>query len=134
MIRKTGKSAANPKKAIPKTAQQSIPIEILHKDGIFQNGNIFSKTWRFSDINYKVASDAEQEEMFLAHGAILNALPTDATAKITVYNRQIENNIFKKMDAPVSNKKYKIYILELEELLSDKMAQSNNIVHDKYIT
>lgn len=131
---KIPKSAAKQKRRTPKTAQQSIPIDILYKDGIIQTGNVFSKTWRFSDINYKVASDAEQEEMFLAHGAILNALPTDATAKITVYNRQIENNIFKKMDAPLSNKKYRIYILELEELLSDKMAQSNNIVHDKYIT
>lgn len=90
--------------------------------------------WRFSDINYEVASNADQEEMFLAHSAILNGLPTDATAKISIYNRQLQHNIFKKMTAPLSNEKYAEYTKELGELLSDKMAESNNIVHEKYIT
>ena len=90
--------------------------------------------WRFSDINYEVASNAEQEEMFLAHSAILNGLPTDATAKISIFNRKIQNNTIEKIIVPVSDERYKKYIKELEELLSDKMAESNNIVHEKYIT
>ncbi len=107
---------------------------MIYKDGIFKSGHIFSKTWRFSDINYEVASNADQEEMFLAHSAILNGLPTDATAKISIYNRQLQNNIFEEITVPLSNAKYRIYTKELEELLSDKMAESNNIVHEKYIT
>ena len=133
LLRKT-KRVKKPKRKIPKTVQQSIPIDVIYKDGIIQSGRTFSKMWRFSDINYEVASNAEQEEMFLAHSAILNGLPTDAVAKISIFNRQLQNHSIEKMTVPTSNKNYKEYAKELEELLNDKMAESNNIVHEKYIT
>ncbi len=123
-----------PRRKIPKSAQQSIPINAIYRDGIFRCGNTFSKTWRFTDINYKVASNSEQEEMFLAHGAILNSLPTDARAKISVYNRQILHITLEKMNAPLSDKRYYEYQCELEELLNNKRAESNNIVQEKYVT
>ena len=133
LLRKT-KRVKKPKRKIPKTVQQSIPVDVIYKDGIIQSGKTFSKMWRFSDINYEVASNVEQEEMFLAHSAILNGLPTDAVAKISIYNRQLQNNAIEQMTLPAANDKYKEYAKELEELLNDKMAESNNIVHEKYIT
>ncbi len=122
------------KRKIPKTVQQSIPVDVIYKDGIMRAGHLFSKTWKFSDINYEVASQSDQTDMFLAHGAILNGLPTDATAKISVYNRELHHEIIRKMTAPVKDGGYAVYTKELEELLGDKMAESNNIVHDKYVT
>lgn len=133
LLRKT-RRVKKPKRKIPKTVQQSIPIDVIYKDGIVQSGRTFSKMWRFSDINYEVASNAEQEEMFLAHSAILNGLPTDAVAKISIFNRQLQNHSIEKMTVPTSNENYREYAKELEELLNDKMAESNNIVHEKYIT
>ena len=133
LFRKT-KQIKKTKRKIPKSVQQSIPIDVIYRDGIIQSGHIFSKTWCFSDINYEVASNAEQEEMFLAHSAILNGLPTDAAAKISIFNRQIGNTAIEKIVIPLSNDKFKEYTKELEELLSNKMAESNNIVHEKYIT
>ena len=50
---------------IPKSVQQSIPINKVYKDGIFQVGGKFSKTWRFFDVNYKVASPEKQMELFM---------------------------------------------------------------------
>lgn len=134
MLLKRTKRVKKSKRKIPKTVQQSIPIDVIYKDGIIQSGRTFSKMWRFSDINYEVASNAEQEEMFLAHSAILNGLPTDAVAKISIYNRQFQNNAIEQMTLPAANDKYKEYANELEELLNEKMAESNNIVHEKYIT
>ncbi len=122
------------KRKIPKTVQQSIPIDCIFRDGIFRYGRIFSKTWRFSDINYEVASQADQEEMFLSHSAILNGLPTDALVKISSYNRQLVNSVFEQMAQPKTGIGFATYTHELEGLLSDKMAESNNIVHDKFIT
>lgn len=97
-------------------------------------GRIFSKTWCFSDINYAVASDNDQLQMFLAHSAILNGLPTDAIAEITIYNRQFHNKYFEQMTTPSDDKNYLKYAHELNGILCDKMAESNNIVHEKYIT
>ena len=33
---------------IPKSAQQSVPIQRIYTDGIIQAGGKFAKTWRFS--------------------------------------------------------------------------------------
>lgn len=120
------------KQKIRKTVQQSIPIDRVYRDGIFQYGKIFSKTWRFSDINYKVASAADQEEMFRAYSAVLNGLPTDGDIKITIYNHRIGNEAF--IDLTSARSEYSVYAKELSELLKNKMSESNNIVQEKYIT
>ena len=114
--------------------QQSIPIDRLYKDGIFKCGYAYSKTWRFSDINYAVASDDDQLQLFLAHSALINGLPTDAMAKISVFNRQLSRAVLSSLATPNGEENYKLYANELTEIFSDKMADSNNIVHDKYIT
>ena len=101
------------KRKIARTVQQSIPIDAIYKDGIFRTGRLFSKSWKFSDINYAVASDDDQLQMFLAHSAILNGLPTDAMAEITIYNRQLHNKVFEQITTPSDNPNYKKYTQEL---------------------
>ena len=130
MLFKRTKRTQKAKRKIPKTVQQSIPVDVIYKDGIIQSGRIFSKTWRFSDINYEVASNAEQEEMFLAHSAILNGLPTDATAKISIFNRKIQNNAIEKIIVPVSDEKYKKYILK--KMHANKILDINFRDKSKY--
>ena len=122
------------KRKIPKTVQQSIPIDKLYRDGVFKCGHIYSKTWRFSDINYAVASDDDQLSMFLAHSALINGLPTDAMAKISIFNRQLSKEVLSSLATPNGEERYNIYAKELGEIFADKMADSNNIVHDKFIT
>ena len=41
---------------VPKTVQDLIPISKIYADGIFLCGKRYTKTWRYTDINYKVAS------------------------------------------------------------------------------
>ena len=36
---------------VPRTAQQTIPIDTVYEDGIFRMGTRYSKTYRFVDIN-----------------------------------------------------------------------------------
>lgn len=69
---------------VPRSVQDVIPIRRLWPDGIFQVGNKFSKSIRFSDINYAIASKADKTEMFLEYSELLNALDTGATTKITI--------------------------------------------------
>ena len=41
---------------VPRKVQDVIPVRRIWPDGIFLVGNKFSKTYKFSDINYLVAS------------------------------------------------------------------------------
>ena len=122
------------KRKIPKSVQQSIPIDRVYRDGMFRCGHKYTKTWRFSDINYAVASDDDQLTMFLAHSALINGFPTDAMAKINVFNRQLSHKVLSSLAVPNDEADYTVYANELSGIFSDKMADSNNIVHDKFIT
>ena len=72
--------------------------------------------------------------MFLAHSALINGLPTDAMAKISIFNRQLSKEVLSSLATPNGEEQYNIYAKELGEMFADKMADSNNIVHDKFIT
>ena len=57
-------------------------------DGIFQFGTKYSKTIRFSDINYAIASKEDKPPVFLGYSELLNALDTGSTTKITINNKR----------------------------------------------
>lgn len=59
---------------IPRSVQQSIPIQRIFRDGIWQSNGKFTQTWRFADINYSLASHDDQVEMFRSYCAVLNSL------------------------------------------------------------
>ena len=79
---------------IPRSVQQSIPIQRVWQDGIWQVNGRFSQTWRFADINYSLASYEDQRDMFTSYCGVLNSLPTDAVTKITIHNRRLNSSDF----------------------------------------
>ena len=83
---------------VPKSVQQAIPIQRIWPDGIFQQGTKFSKTYRFTDINYYIASKDNKTEMFLDYSELLNSLDSGISAKITINNRRINKEEFEKAD------------------------------------
>jgi hypothetical protein len=80
--------------AVPKKVQDLIPIKCIWPDGIFRVGNKFSKTYKFSDINYMVASREDKESMFLTYSELLNSLDSGATTKITINNHRLNRADF----------------------------------------
>lgn len=59
---------------IPNGVQDVIPIRKIYDDGVFQVGDDkFSKTYKFTDINYAVASREDKETMFLEYSELLNS-------------------------------------------------------------
>ena len=48
---------------IPKKVQDLIPIQTIWNDGIFKTDNKYSKTYRFTDINFQVASETDKQSM-----------------------------------------------------------------------
>ena len=120
---------------IPRSVQQSIPIQRIFRDGIWQSNGKFTQTWRFADINYTLASHEDQEDMFRSYCAVLNSLPTDATTKITINNRRLNGTDFQK--SVLMREKgdgLDVYRQEYNAVMSEKSAASNNLVQDKYIT
>ena len=132
-------SAANrseqDKFTIPRSVQQSIPVKRIYGDGIWQVGRKHSRTWRFTDVNYAAASEDDQRGIFLSYGGVLNSLPTDAAAKVTIINRRLnpvdfERSILMKERGDGLDE----YRRESNRILTQRAAESNNLVQEKYIT
>ena len=119
--------------AVPRKVQDIIPVRSIWTDGVFMTGkNKFSKMWRFTDINYAVASRDDKAGMFLGYSELLNSLDSGCTAKITINNRRLnmldfeDRILLKMMGDPLD-----VYRKEYNDMLTDKATGSNAIIQDK---
>lgn len=121
---------------VPKSVQDIIPVKAIWEDGIFLVGkNKYSKSFKFLDINYAVASKEDKEAMFLDYSELLNSLNAGATTKITINNRRINKLDFEKTillkDADDELDKYR---KEYNQMLISQAKNANEIVQEKIIT
>ena len=120
---------------VPRKVQDVIPIRRIWKDGIFQVGGRFSKTYQFTDINYLVASREDKEQMFLAYSELLNSLDSGATTKITINNRRLNRaNFEQSILMPMRGDACDVYRREYNQMLLNKATGANSIIQEKYIT
>ncbi len=121
---------------VPRNAQDIIPIKVIYDDGIFEvQKNKYSKSYKFIDINYAVASHEDKEAMFLNYSDLLNSLDNGATSKITINNRRInrvdfEKTILMKKQGDMLDK----YREEYNNMLLEQAKGANGIIQEKIIT
>ena len=107
---------------VPKGVQDVIPVVAIFDDGIFKVGkDKYSKTYRFTDINYAVASREDKEAMFLEYSELLNSLDSGATTKLTINNRRLNRLDFEKtILIPETGDELDVYREEYNKMLLDK--------------
>ena len=122
--------------SVPKSVQDTIPIRRLWPDGLFQFGGKFSKTVRFSDINYAIASKEDKTSMFLGYSELLNAPDTGSTTKITINNKRLNRHNFEQeILIPPQGDHLDGGRSEYNAMLLDKVTDSSNsMVQERYVT
>lgn len=107
---------------VPKGVQDVIPITAIYDDGIFRVGkDKFTKTFKFTDINYAVASNEDKKEMFLAYSELLNSFDSGATTKVTINNRRLNRVDFERsILIPLRGDELDVYRKEYNEMLLEK--------------
>jgi hypothetical protein len=149
----------------PQTVYEAIPIKEIYEDGIFVVGNpavraenrvvrfmkgllaklgfrrkgekpqTYSKTFRFDDINYAIASKEEQEGIFLEYSELLNSLDSGAASKLTVNNRRINKSDFEKcILMPMDGDRLDEFRREYNQMLIDKISGGSGMIQEKYVT
>ena len=120
---------------VPRKVQDVIPIKRIWNDGIFLVGSKYTKMYRFTDINYLVASREDKESMFLSYSELLNSLDSGATTKITINNHRINKRDFEEaILMPMREDGLDVYRREYNQMLLDKATGGNGIMQEKYIT
>ena len=59
------KSEEKERFTVPRRIQRTVPVRKVYGDGMFLCGKKYSKSYRFSDINYRISSDEDRRSMFL---------------------------------------------------------------------
>lgn len=120
---------------VPKSVQDTIPIKKFWSDGIFLVGNKYSKTFKFTDINFQMASAEDKRGMMEHYAELINSLDPAATTKITINSRRVlQSEIRDNILLPDIDDELKIYRDELNDFLKMRAAGSGGFQQEKYIT
>ena len=118
---------------IPRSVQQAIPIKSIYEDGIFQVGrNKYSKTFKFTDVNYAIAGQEDKERMFLGYGSILNLLDCGSYPKLTIINRKLNKIDFdNKIKLKLEDDNLTKYRKEYNKILAENSIDSKNTLQEQ---
>ncbi len=121
---------------VPRSVQDAIPIRRIWPDGVFCFGSTYSKTIRFSDINYAIASKEDKTAMFLGWSELLNALDAGSVTKITINNKRVDRQDFERtILLPAQGDGLDGYRKEYNDMLTGKVTDtSNSVVQERYLT
>lgn len=126
----------NEKFSIPHSVQQAIPIQTIWKDGIFCVGkDKYSKSYKFTDVNYAVASQEDKQGLFLSYQSLLNYLDPEATTKLSVSVRRMNHEEFEQMALiPPAGDGLDHYREEYNRVILDRVEGANGMVRELYLT
>ena len=120
---------------VPRRVQDLIPIKCIWNDGIFKVGNRFTKSYKFTDINYYVSSREDKESLFLKYSELLNSLDSGATTKITIYNHKpCKSALESAVAIPLAGDELDKLREEYNRIMLEKAMGANGVMQEKYIT
>jgi len=120
----------------PRSTQQALPISRACEDGIFRVGRSqYSRTWKFSDINYAVAGREDKEALFYRYSDLLNACDVGAVTKLTILMRRLNRADFEReILIPERGDALDEYRREYNSFLLAKTTQANSMVRELFVT
>ena len=80
---------------IKRTTQNAITYEAMMQDGICYLGDdLYSASIQFTDVNYQIARQEDQESIWLKYMEILNSLGTETGIQLLIHNHQVDKEDF----------------------------------------
>ena len=122
---------------VPMSAQQTIPYVEMRKDGICKvNSRLYTKTVRFSDINYQLAQNDDKTAIFENWCDFLNYFDSSIFVQLSFINQRASLNEFKKaINIPQQQDDFNDIRTEYSDMLQNQLVKGNNgLIKRKYIT
>ena len=129
--------AAQKNDGIPRTTQQSIPFDRMFQDGICRVGaDYYTKTIQFQDINYQLAQQEDQTEIFEDWCSFLNFFDSSVHFELSFMNMATDAEKFEKSIAiPHQPDGFNEVRDEYTGMLKHQMEAGNNgLTKTKYLT
>ena len=137
--KKTDKSGKKkpPKPAVPRTAQQSIPMQRMFEDGTCRvKPNYYTRTIQYQDINYQLAQQEDKTAIFEEWCSFLNFFDSSIKFELSFVNMATDSTEFEKsIRIPFQKDGFDDVRAEYSRMLRQQLAKGNNgLTKTKFIT
>lgn len=124
------------KSSLPRSVQQSIPYIDMYPDGICKvNERFYTKIIQFGDINYQLAQDEDQENIFAKYCDFLNAFDDTVKIQFLFQNQTADiEDLQNYIDIPFKKDDYEDIRTEYSSILHSQLEKgTNGFINVKYI-
>ena len=119
----------------PRSTQDLIPVDAVYPDGMFlSNGGVYSKSYRFSDINFDIADGPEKEDIIREMRALIKACTQSEVSQITIVNRHINRELLDRLRYPDTGDGQDALRRELNGILESQAGRGTGIMQERYFT
>ena len=138
MAIKKDKEKESPKQAKKnvQSVQNAIPYEYVYENGVIETKpGVFTKMYKLEDVNFKIAPDREQVDIFNAFGQFLNSFSPAVKFQIIIQNHNSDRyTTLNSVKIPSQKDNLNKFRNEMNSILIDKLAESkNNLSQEKYL-
>ena len=119
------------------SAQDSIPFERMFPDGICRvEGNFYSKTIAFQDINYQLSQSEDKDAIFDGWCEFLNYFDASVRFQLSFVNSASNKETYRdRIVIPLRGDADDSLRIEYSQMLQNQLERGNNgLVKNKYIT
>ena len=131
------KRRQNAKPAVPRTAQQSIPMQRMFEDGTCRvKPNYYTRTIQYQDINYQLAQQEDKTAIFEEWCSFLNFFDSSIKFELSFVNMATDSTEFEKsIRIPYQKDGFDDVRAEYSQMLRQQLAKGNNgLTKTKFIT
>ena len=138
--KKTGKNSAKlsrQKSAVPRTAQQSIPMQRMFEDGTCRVKNgYYTRTVEFQDVNYQLALPEDRTAIYEEWCSFLNFFDSSIHFELSFVNTATDSTEFEKsIRIPFQKDGFDDVRAEYSQMLRQQLSKGNNgLTKRKYLT
>ena len=119
---------------MPRSVQQSIPIDRIYADGVWQSENVFSLMWQISDINYAMQSDAAKQNILTQLGTVYAGIPADCWMQVCIVSQRMDEKAFARdVLYHRENDGFDALRAERNRQIKANARENGNVVQHKYI-
>ena len=117
-----------PKADVPKTAQQSIPMQRMFEDGTCRvKANYYTRTIAYQDINYQLAQQEDKTAIFEEWCSFLNFFDSSIKFELSFVNMATDSTEFEKsIRIPFQRDGFDDVRAEYSQMLRQQLAKGNN--------
>lgn len=111
----------------------------MFEDGVCEiEPGLYSRTIKFSDINYQTARRDEQVDLFTRYCEVLNYCDPTMDLQINIINRRIDKDAFREnmfMRAVEGEERLNSYRKDMNRIIASKALEGqNSMIREKYVT